>query len=241
MPRSEIKPFSLSFLVSYHWAGHDLLDCDFAVTAEKPHAAPTVHHYIPMFYSKRWASGDPATLTRYALWRPGLVAVDRKVPKDVGWERNGYSSDCFEGAPAELMKPKDDKASKMLARLEEGGADGHWSDEDRFGWTWFLVSLLVRGPEDVWSAKRNIAVEWASPSRRMEARYQALFKEFPEMRGQAHSTLKEYIVSKGEEYGKRLYEPGGGCWKQKSITTGSSGHWPNSQPQLRSASKFLWM
>lgn len=138
-----------------------------------------------------------------------MVAVDRKVPSGVGWERNGYSFDGFEGALAEavetdLMKPKDDKASKMLARLERGGADGQWGDEDRFGWTWFLVSLLVRGPEDIRSAKRNIAVEWANPNRGMEARYQALFKEFPEMRGQAHSTLKEYIASKGEDYGKRL-------------------------------------
>lgn len=179
------------------------------MTPKKSPAAPAIHHYIPVFYSKRWASGDPSKLTRYALWRPGLVAVDRKVPSGVGWERNGYSFEGFQGAPAEavetdLMKPKDDKASKMLARLEEGGADVHWSDQDRFGWTWFLVSLLVRGPEDVRSAKRNIAVEWANPNSRMEARYQALFKEFPEMRGQAHATLKQYIASKGEDYGKRL-------------------------------------
>ena len=148
-------------------------------------------------------------LTRYALWRPGSVAVDRKVPGGVGWERNGYSFDGFAGASAEavetdLMKPKDDKASKMLARLEKGGVDGHWSDDDRFGWTWFVVSLFVRGPEDVQSAKRNIAVEWANPNDRMEARYQALFEEMPEMRGQAYPTLKEYLASKGEDYGKRL-------------------------------------
>lgn len=179
------------------------------MTDKKPNAAPAIHHYIPIFYSKRWASGDPMRLTRYALWRPGSVAVDRKAPSGVGWERNGYSFEGFDGAMAEtvetdLMKPKDDQASKILARLEQGEADGDWSEDDRFAWTWFVVSLFVRGPEDVWSAKRNIAVEWTNPNDRMEARYLALFNEMPEMRRYVHPTLKENLASKGEDYGKRL-------------------------------------
>lgn len=179
------------------------------MTVEKPNVAPAIHHYIPIFYSKRWASGYPAKLTRYARWRPNYVAIDRKAPSGVGWERNGYSFDGFQGASAQavetdLMKPKDDKARKVLARLESGKTDGHWSDQDRFAWTWFMVSLMVRGPEDVRSAKRNIAREWANPNERMEARYQALFDEFPEMRKQAKATLKEYIATMGPDYGKRL-------------------------------------
>lgn len=181
----------------------------FDLTSEKNHLPPAVHHFIPIFYSKRWASGNPAMLTRYALWRPGIVAVDRKAPKGVGWERNGYSFDGFSGDEAEavetdLMKPKDNKASRILSRLEKEGAGGNWSDNDRNDWTWFIVSLLVRGPEDVQSAKRNISVEWANPNQRMEARYQKLFTEFPTMRDSAHPTLKEYIASMGQDYGKRL-------------------------------------
>jgi hypothetical protein len=180
-----------------------------AMPSDRTQAPPATHHYIPIFYSKRWASGDPPKLTRYARWLPGKIAIDRKVPSGVGWEKNGYSFDGFEGEQAEavetdLMKPKDDKASKMLARLESAGADGPWADDDRFGWTWFVVSLLARGPQDVRSAKRNIEVEWAKPNDRMEARYQAIFDEIPEMRGHAHSTLKEYIASMGGDYGKRL-------------------------------------
>ncbi|WP_338015104.1 DUF4238 domain-containing protein [Endobacterium cereale] len=168
-----------------------------------------MHHYIPIFYSKRWASGVPRMLTRYALWRPGVIAVDRKAPKGVGWELNGYSFDGFSGDEAEavesqLMKPKDDFASRMLCRLETSGADGHWTDDERYAWTWFLVSLLVRGPEDVRSAKANISSDWENPNKRMEGRYQKLLAEFPEMRGHAHPTLKEYIASMGRDYGKRL-------------------------------------
>ncbi|WP_209790942.1 DUF4238 domain-containing protein [Ensifer adhaerens] len=179
------------------------------MTPEKKHAPPAVHHYIPIFYSKRWASGSPAMLTRYALWRPGIVAVDRKAPKGVGWEPNGYSFDGFTGDDAEvvetdLMKPKDGAASGVLGRLEKHGASGSWNNDDRYAWTWFIVSLLVRGPEDVQSAKRNISVEWANPDQRMEARYQKLLTEFPTMRDSAHPTLKEYIASMGEDYGKRL-------------------------------------
>ncbi len=172
-------------------------------------AAPSTHHYIPIFYSKRWASGAPPLLTRYALWRPGIVSIDRKAPRGVGWERHGYSFDGFSGDEAEsvetkLMSPKDSLASRMLARLEQSGADGHWNDDDRFAWTWFLVSLAVRGPQDVESAKTNISREWANPNGRMEARYQKLFEEFPEMRQHAAPTLREYIRSMGDDYGKRL-------------------------------------
>lgn len=148
-------------------------------------------------------------LTRYSLWRPGSVAVDRKVPSGVGWEPHGYSFDGFTGDDAEaietdLMKPKDGKASVILGRLERGGTGGAWSDEDRYAWTWFIVSLLVRGPEDVQSAKRNISAEWANPNQRMETRYRNLLDEFPTVRESAHPTLKEYIASMGEDYGKRL-------------------------------------
>jgi hypothetical protein len=148
-------------------------------------------------------------LTRYSLWRPGIVAVDRKAPRGVGWEANGYSLDGFRGEEAEavetnLMKPKDSKASVILGRLERDGAGGAWSNDDRYAWTWFIVSLLVRGPEDVQSAKRNISAEWATPNERLEMRYQKLLAEFPMMRDSAHPTLKEYIASMGEDYGMRL-------------------------------------
>lgn len=148
-------------------------------------------------------------LTRYALWQPGIVAVDRKAPSGVGWEPNGYTFDGFTGDEAEavetdVMKPKDGKASLILGRLEREGAGGTWSNDERYAWTWFIVSLLVRGPEDVRSAKRNISVEWANPNQRMEARYQKLLTDLPMMRESAHPTLKAYIASMDEQYGKRL-------------------------------------
>ncbi|TAU38387.1 DUF4238 domain-containing protein (plasmid) [Rhizobium ruizarguesonis] len=128
--------------------------------------APSVHHYIPIFYTKRWASGDPRMLTRFTRWPSGKFAVDKKAPKGVGWERDGYVFDGFTGDQAaaielELMKPKDHRASQMLKRLETEGAAGRWSNAERYDWTWFIVSLLVRGPEDVRSAKANISQEWA--------------------------------------------------------------------------------
>lgn len=169
--------------------------------------APGVHHYIPIFYTKRWASGDPRTLTRFTHWPSGKFAVDRKAPKGVGWERDGYAFDGFIGEQAaaielELMKPKDHRASQMLKRLETDGASGNWSNEERYDWTWFIVSLLARGPEDVRSAKVNISREWAIPNERMEARYRDVIRDFPGF--SAPATLREYIATMDENYGNRL-------------------------------------
>ncbi|WP_189636846.1 DUF4238 domain-containing protein [Rhizobium phaseoli] len=169
--------------------------------------APGVHHYIPIFYTKRWASGSPRMLTRFTQWPSGNFAVDRKAPKGVGWERDGYAFDGFSGDEAaaielKLMKPKDHRASQILARLEQNGTSGHWTSEERYDWTWFIVSLLVRGPEDVRSAKVNVSREWAIPNERMEERYRNVIREFPGFT--APASLREYIASQDENYGKRL-------------------------------------
>lgn len=168
---------------------------------------PATHHYIPIFYSKRWASGEPSRLIRYARWKEDVVSVDRKAPKGVGWEKNGYSYDGLQGSDAEdielnLMKPGDDRASKMLARLEASGVDGHWADIDRYAWTWFILSLFMRGPEDIRAAKRDIAQEFVEPHPRFEARYRQLLQEFPGVDHQ--ETLRDYLISLGPDHGHRL-------------------------------------
>ncbi|MGR9202182.1 DUF4238 domain-containing protein [Rhizobium leguminosarum] len=169
--------------------------------------APGVHHFIPIFYTKRWASGHPRMLTRFTRWPSGNFAVDRKAPRGVGYERDGYAFDGFSGEQAaaielELMKPKDHRASQILRRLESDGTGGSWSNDERYDWTWFIVSLLVRGPEDVRSAKVNISQEWAIPNERMEARYQSVIRKFPGVA--APPSLRDYIASMDGNYGNRL-------------------------------------
>lgn len=146
-------------------------------------------------------------LTRFTRWPSGNLAVDRKAPKGVGWERDGYAFDGFSGdeaAAIELkhMKPKDHLASQMLARLEQIGTSGHWTHQERYDWTWFIVSLIVRGPEDVRSAKVNISRDWTLPNERMEERYRKVLREFPDF--PAPASLREYIASMDDNYGNRL-------------------------------------
>jgi hypothetical protein len=168
---------------------------------------PSTHHYIPVFYSKRWASDNPAQLLRFSLWPGGHFSSERKSPKGVGWQENGYSFEGFSGAEAEvvetgLMKPNDDRAGKILHRLETSGVAGDWSSDDRYAWTWLIVSLLLRGPEDVMSAKKHISTDWANPTDQVEARYQKLRHDFPMM--PLPPTMKEYLASKDADYGSRL-------------------------------------
>lgn len=75
-------------------------------------------------------------LTRFARWPSGKFTVDRKAPKGVGRERDGYAFDRFTGDQAvaiELVfiKPKDHRVNRMLRRPETDGTSGRGSNAER--------------------------------------------------------------------------------------------------------------
>jgi Protein of unknown function (DUF4238) len=114
---------------------------------------PMRHHYIPVFYLKRWAGAD-GKLCEYSRPHGETTKGLRKAPKSTAFVRDLYT---IPGAPPEaaqfvekrFMKLTDDWASRAVDVL----LSRHWSEttemdtRKRVGWARFLYSLVIRNPE----------------------------------------------------------------------------------------------
>lgn len=115
---------------------------------------PVRHHFSPIFYLKRWAGGDDR-LEQFS--RPGGagrgIRARRLPPSATGYADNLYA---MPGLPDHLvqqveerfMQVLDDKAAKILQRLEAGGRI-EWDSAMRSGWARFVLSLQLRTPADI--------------------------------------------------------------------------------------------
>lgn len=119
------------------------------------------HHYIPVFYSKKWAGHD-GCLCEYS--RPYDVVKPRRThPDGTGYVRGLYTlPDAPPGQEhiieTQLMGSVDDSASKAHARmLEDGNSIGRLDVRVALGWCQFLYSLMVRNPEHLLLIKQKLA------------------------------------------------------------------------------------
>jgi hypothetical protein len=109
------------------------------------------HHYIPVFYLKRWAGND-GRLCVYC--RPhDRVKANRKHPDATGYEYDLYA---IRGAGAEIaghlegrfLYSADNNAARALVYLETGRA-AQLDVRLRSAWSRFVMTLLHRNPEAV--------------------------------------------------------------------------------------------
>lgn len=84
----------------------------------------------------------------------------------------GYEAELAQQVEVEFFAPIDDEASNALGMLERFGHLAPWSGESRSAWTRFLLSLLLRCPEDI-----SILRDWwrnevfGNPSPEAEEKY----------------------------------------------------------------------
>jgi len=168
------------------------------VSAANP---PTKHHYIPAFYLKRWAAAD-GKVTEFAKPRREIV-VKRITPERTGFQERLYELKGYEPALAQqveemFFKPLDTWASNSLEMLERHGHYAPWDSHSRSAWTRFLLSLLVRCPEDIETFREWWHEDFSRTDADAEARYQnargvndpATFSEF--LAGQPLSTKERH-------------------------------------------------
>jgi hypothetical protein len=110
------------------------------------------HHYIPVFYTKRWCTGD-GRLCEYS--RPRDKIYDhRVVPKRTGFQDRLYET---KGVPKliaqriedEFMSSVDNHAAEALGLLETDASKINGDQKHKSAWSLFLISLMMRTPEDV--------------------------------------------------------------------------------------------
>jgi hypothetical protein len=152
------------------------------------------HHYLPVFYLKRWAGID-GRLCEFS--RPYKSVEPRRThPDGTGYVRGLYK---IEGLPPETMnvietkflKPADGLASDALKAL---AADKPFAKptQMRHSWTRFILSLMVRYPEAIDAMKRQLR--------------ENVQKAYTETRKQTDPpTFEEYEAVNGTEEMARLH------------------------------------
>lgn len=127
---------------------------------------PQKHHYLPVFYLKRWAkNSDDGKVVEYS--RPYGVEVKprRTSPSGTGfldrlYAINGLPPELAQQVEEEFMQPVDTGAADALALLEAGDAVMRGSAKYRSSWSLFLMSLMMRMPNDLKALKSSYAQRW---------------------------------------------------------------------------------
>jgi hypothetical protein len=122
---------------------------------------PHRHHYLPVFYTKRWAIGLDQKLEQFHQPHGPRVKPRRLHPEAVGYvdrlyELQGLEPQLAQQIETQFFKPVDDLAARALAALEEGKKNDAWDDRYRSAWSRFLLSLMLRHP----MAVQDLKAEW---------------------------------------------------------------------------------
>ncbi|MBY5810716.1 DUF4238 domain-containing protein [Rhizobium leguminosarum] len=157
------------------------------------------HHYIPQFYLKQW-EGKDQKLQVYYRRGDGLLTTTRLARKATGYEVDLYK---LPGATPE----REHEVERMFMALVDDEAvrvrDGMLTSvlpkdqRKRFAWARFVLSLVVRNPEELIRFKIDYARHLLMPDPEFQARYAAIRKEDdPEL-------FEEWMVQTDPTYGER--------------------------------------
>lgn len=113
------------------------------------------HHYIPRFYTKKWATNR--LLTIYQLTEAGVYAREG-APKSTGYLSKLYSMENVPPEDAadiekEFFAPADNLAERAMHALLKGNT--LHDERYRVAWTQYVMGLLIRCPEDLKLIREN--------------------------------------------------------------------------------------
>jgi hypothetical protein len=167
------------------------------------------HHYIPVFYTKRWAGTD-GRLCEYS--RPYRQTKPRRVhPDATGYVRGLYT---IPGVPPEIAEHLE---RRFLLYADSAAADALnillsdspfiTTSTPRSAWSRFMLSLMLRNPEYVARLSALVADQAEPMIAEFRARYNELkrpgdpdtFEEYqarsaPNLRGRATVTLLQRLM-----------------------------------------------
>jgi hypothetical protein len=137
------------------------------------------HHYIPKFYLTPWL-GDDTKLTEFrSITNPYTKAqhieVKRRGVDETGYVKNlytlaGLTKETRDTVEKIFMGAVDGKAALARDQLLEGVIP---QGELRHAWARFLLSLMLRTPEQIRSFKSIMRLHWEQPDEEIQARYEA--------------------------------------------------------------------
>ena len=160
-------------------------------------SVPLKHHHLPVFYLARWA-GEDGRLCQFS--RPHEEVIShRKHPAQTGYVERLYE---LSGLPPEeaqrieqrFMQRLDSLAATALRMLDEDDPRITREPQPRSAWSRFIMSLLLRAPQDITALKSGVAEEWARCIPDLQARHVA------KRTLNDPTTLEEYLAQRSPEY-----------------------------------------
>uniref|UniRef100_Q07NQ8 DUF4238 domain-containing protein n=1 Tax=Rhodopseudomonas palustris (strain BisA53) TaxID=316055 RepID=Q07NQ8_RHOP5 len=121
------------------------------------------HHYIPVFYTKRWCSDD-RKLCQFS--RPYIKIHSQRVfPVQTGffdrlYEKKGVPKTIAQQIEDEFMSPVDNLAANALNLIETNFEKIQTDTKHRPAWSLFLMTLMMRMPEDIAILLQILADDW---------------------------------------------------------------------------------
>lgn len=123
----------------------------------RPPNPPDKHHYLPIFYLKRWAGSDNR-ICEFSRPYHNVVKPRRVFPAQTGYVRRLYTlrglpPDIANNIETAFFRVVDSEAARALILLESKSETG-LSSRQRSAWSRFIMSLLLRMPEDIEEFRR---------------------------------------------------------------------------------------
>jgi hypothetical protein len=156
------------------------------------------HHYIPVFYLNRWRDSGKKI---YEYSRPYKNIQCKKIhPVQTGfldrlYEMKGVPPSTAQRFEDEFMKPVDNDAGVALGMLE---TQDPRIEESKYksAWSMFLITLLMRMPEDL-DVLAEVLADWTKD-------FSALEKKYAEKKSASDPpTLQEFINTRDPDHIER--------------------------------------
>lgn len=163
---------------------------------------PTRHHFVPIFYTRRWADQDGQVCEFSRPYRD--IKVRRVHPAGTGYldrlyELRGFPRELAQQVETKFFSRIDSQAADALTLMESHGNDAMWTPAKRKAWTTMIFAMLFRGPEAIRILKDNYLRDLYAPDHIMEARYSEI-REHGEP-----DTFVDFLKSQGEAHEDKIF------------------------------------
>ena len=139
-------------------------------------SAPRDHHFIPVFFLKKWAATNGKVI-EYTIKRGKLIAKP-VGPRSTGFELDLYAfgelpPDLRQFVEEEFFSYADNIAAIALERLLAGDLDD-WSSDLKSGWSRFLIGIHLRHPDAMPELRAAAISIWEGSGEAAQLAYEAI-------------------------------------------------------------------
>ncbi len=164
-------------------------------------STPHDHHFIPVFYLKKWVGAD-GKLFEYSRPYANKFSVKPVGPRGTGFQTDLYN---FPNCPpeiahhleAEFLMQTDNDAAKALEKHLTGN-NAAWTNEERSAWSRFINNFRIRHPDPFAEIKASVNFNWLRGDAATQKQYELLRQpDFP-------PTFEEWVRAQGNNLEDRI-------------------------------------